>query len=356
MKFAYLIFFILLTCSLVANPIMPGPILVEINRSGDDWQITLYNLQMNEFTLDNCGLSTNSGFSEFNNGIDFYETVTVNCEDLQDSLYLDWESDYITTFFDDGYGMWEVDIWSFIPSGNWNNSINPLFDGQSLRRHEPLMDYEFLVKDSNIEGGLRTKGYLEGYVYDKYGNPMEDASVKYYRTNSWLTGIFPPASTEENGFFCSETFAKNYDVSVTMNNLVLIDTFLTVEPDSIISVDFYTSYDPVLSDDHEIELPVSFYNLSNHPNPFNPNTEISFQISDFNDQNLEIQIFNTKGQRINVIFPSLCHPELVEGRGKISVEWNGKNHSGKSCPSGVYFYKLISGDKELAANKMLLLK
>jgi hypothetical protein len=107
----------------------------------------------------------------------------------------------------------------------------------------------------------------------------------------------------------------------------------------------YTSSDPV--------LPAPKITLTNHPNPFNPSTEISFQISDFNDQNLEIQIFNTKGQRINTIPVILSAAEQCnEG----SVTWNGTNSTGKSCPSGVYFYKLVSGDKELAANKMLLLK
>ena len=355
-KIFMIIFVPIISLGLFANPIMPGPTLVEIFRDGNDWQITFQNEQVLEFTLDNCAISTNSGFSEFNDGIDFFETVTFTNEDLQDSLYIDWESDHIQSYYDDGNGMCAIDGWNFAPIANWSNSINPLFDGQSMHGTEPMMDYMFLVKDSNIEGGLRTKGILEGYVYDVNGDHLENATIKYYRTNSWLENIFYPATSDEIGFFSSEIYAKNYEVSVIMNNEVLIDTFLTVEPDSVIIVDFYTDYDPTHSEDYEIELPASFYNLSNYPNPFNPSTEISFQISDFSDQNLEIQIFNSKGQKVKTIFLSSCHPELVEGRGQISVEWNGLNSFGKNCPSGVYLYKLVSGGKELAANKMLLLK
>ena len=99
-KIFVIIIIIICYCVLVANPIVQGPILIELFRDGNDWQITLFNQEMIEFTLDNCGISTGSGFSEFNDGIDFFETVTVSNEDLQDSLYIDWESDCIITFFD----------------------------------------------------------------------------------------------------------------------------------------------------------------------------------------------------------------------------------------------------------------
>lgn len=350
MKKTFTIIFILCCIYLFANPIIAGPRLAEIYRDGEDWQITFYNMEVLEFTLDNCAISTNSGFSEFNDGIDFFETVTFTNEDLQDSLYIDWESDHIQSYYDDGNGMGNIDGWSFAPIANWSNSINPLFNGQSIRHFEPMMDYDFLVKDSNIEGGLRIKGYLNGYVYDTNNEPLENAIIKFYRTNSWLSNIFLPDTTDATGFFSSETFAKNYEVSVIMNNEVLIDTFLTVEPDSITTVVFYTEYDPVDARDHEIELPASYYQLTNHPNPFNPSTEISFQISDFNDQNLEIQIFNSKGQKITNL------PITQSQNHHISIEWDGCSIAGKSCPSGVYLYKLVSGEKELAANKMLLLK
>jgi hypothetical protein len=353
--FLFLLFLGICCVGLFANPIMEGPALVELYRNGDNWELTLLNIGVWDNTLDNCAISTTTDSVEFNSGIMFPESAetVVSNYDLQDSLYINWEGDEISTYWDAGNGYMMCYQWIFSSDGSWHNSIDPLLNGQSMKVTEPLMDYWFYVKDSNIEGGLRTKGYLEGYAFDIHGDPIENATVKYYRTNSWLMGIFPPTSTNETGFYSSETYAKNYEVSLIMNNVVLIDTFLTVEPDSIISVDFYTNYDPVHSDDHEIELSASFYNLSNFPNPFNPSTEISFQISDFNDQNLEIQIFNTKGQRINTIPVILSAAEQCnEG----SVTWNGTNSTGKSCPSGVYFYKLVSGDKELAANKMLLLK
>ncbi len=357
MKKLIIFVFIIFVGILFANPIMPGPIIVELYRDGNDWELTLYNETMFEFNLDNCALSSNYGFSEFNDEIEFLEYVTVTNDDLQDSLYINWESDVIRTYYDDGNGLEEIDNWSFAPVSYWFNSINSLYSGQSLRRHEPMMDYEFLLKDSNIEEGLRTRGIFEGYIFDVNGDPVENASIEFYRDENWLENIFLPITSNAIGFFSSEIFAKNFEVSVCLGSQVLVDTFLTIEPDSTTFIEFYTDYNPSSSDNHEISLPASYYNLSNYPNPFNPTTVISFSVPQTSSF-VTIEIFNSRGQKIKTISPSLCHPEPVEGRGetKCNVIWNGTNENNKQVPSGVYFYKLVSGGKELAANKMLLLK
>ena len=45
----------------------------------------------------------------------------------------------------------------------------------------------------------------------------------------------------------------------------------------------------------------------------------------------------------------------VEGGTKYSVTWNGKDQNNQPVASGIYFYKLKSGDIEIS-RKMLLLK
>jgi len=349
--------FIIFVGILYANPIMPGPKIVEIYRNGDNWQLTLRNDFVIELNLDNCGISTNSGFSEFNDGIDFTETATVTFDDLQDSLCIDWESDMIKAYYDEGYGLGfgATDTWFYAPITYYSSSVNPLYSGQALHEYETMMFESFLVKYSNLSGSSGIYGFLEGSVYDINNNPVENATIEFYREISWLEDIYFPAITDNQGFFNTQTYAKNYEVSACINGIAFIDTFLTIEPDSTTFVNFYTNYNPSSFDNIEIEIPSSDYNLSNYPNPFNPSTEISFQISDFSIQDLEILIFNSKGQKIKTISATLSG---VEGRGetKFSVIWNGTNKNDKQVPSGVYLYKLISDNKELAVNKMLLLK
>ena len=100
------------------------------------------------------------------------------------------------------------------------------------------------------------------------------------------------------------------------------------------------------------ELPLTDYHLSNYPNPFNPTTEISFETTNLHEES-RIEIFNSRGQKLKVI-PVILSPESSFGKG--SATWDGTNETGKSVPSGVYLYKLVSNGKELATNKMLLLK
>ncbi len=96
-------------------------------------------------------------------------------------------------------------------------------------------------------------------------------------------------------------------------------------------------------------------NLSNYPNPFNPTTTISFNLT---AENAELIIYNIKGQKVKDLSPSLCHPERVEGRGetKYSVIWDGTDENNQPVSSGIYFYKLNINGKSESVKKCLLLK
>ncbi len=85
----------------------------------------------------------------------------------------------------------------------------------------------------------------------------------------------------------------------------------------------------------------------NYPNPFNPTTTISFSLPA--EQKIELTVYNIKGQKVK---------QLVSGKlptGEHSIVWEGKDTNGKSVSTGIYFYKLKAGKKEIS-RKMLLLK
>ncbi len=89
------------------------------------------------------------------------------------------------------------------------------------------------------------------------------------------------------------------------------------------------------------------FSLSNYPNPFNPSTTISFSIQ--NDNEVELSIFNIKGQHIT----SIINEHLTKG--KHLIVWTGCDQNGHQVSSGIYFYKLKVGNKE-SVKRMLLLK
>lgn len=96
------------------------------------------------------------------------------------------------------------------------------------------------------------------------------------------------------------------------------------------------------------EIPQQSELKGNFPNPFNPTTTISFSIQ--NDNNVELSIFNIKGQKIKVLVNNKLY------KGDHSFIWNGDDELSKPVSSGVYLYYLKVNGKTNAVRKCLLLK
>jgi len=90
------------------------------------------------------------------------------------------------------------------------------------------------------------------------------------------------------------------------------------------------------------EIPVDFYLYSNYPNPFNPSTKIKFDIP--NSSFVKMVVYNSLGQEVT----TLVDEKLSAG--SYETSWDGSN-----CPSGVYFYRLVT-DEYVSVKKILLIK
>lgn len=88
--------------------------------------------------------------------------------------------------------------------------------------------------------------------------------------------------------------------------------------------------------------PVSYQLFQNFPNPFNPQTDISFSVAD--DSKVTLTLYNTLGQQV---------AQLVNGdykKGIYSIKFDGSNYA-----SGVYFYRITAGSFT-DEKKMVLVK
>ncbi len=92
--------------------------------------------------------------------------------------------------------------------------------------------------------------------------------------------------------------------------------------------------------------------LKNYPNPFNPETWIPYQLTAPADA--VITIYDVRGNLIRTL--DLGHqPAGTYYRRSRAAYWNGRNNSGESVASGLYYYTLSAGDFT-ATRKMLLRK
>jgi|GEM_PF-6299505 len=85
----------------------------------------------------------------------------------------------------------------------------------------------------------------------------------------------------------------------------------------------------------------------NYPNPFNPETSISFSLAEAGPVTLEI--FNSRGQHVKTLFDGY----MTEG--EHTILWNGRDEAGWETGSGVYFYRIRQG-KYTSNGKMILMK
>ncbi len=82
-------------------------------------------------------------------------------------------------------------------------------------------------------------------------------------------------------------------------------------------------------------LPKGYALEQNHPNPFNPETAIRFQLPEAT--HVVLKIFNTLGEEIY----TLADGQYAAGYHR--VLWNGKGTNGNAVASGVYLYQLRAG-------------
>jgi hypothetical protein len=87
---------------------------------------------------------------------------------------------------------------------------------------------------------------------------------------------------------------------------------------------------------------------NNYPNPFNPETLISFSTTEA-VENTVIIIYNLKGQKIKTLLNEILPA------GDHTVNWNGTDDNGKNVSSGVYLYKMQAGNY-IETKKMILIK
>ncbi len=99
---------------------------------------------------------------------------------------------------------------------------------------------------------------------------------------------------------------------------------LTVNDGSIITA--------VRARNEDATLPKDFALRQNFPNPFNPATEISYELP--RQSQVVLTVFNLMGQKVK----TLVNGKITAGRHTVS--WDGTDEAGRSLASGVYIYRL----------------
>ncbi len=213
---------------------------------------------------------------------------------------------------------------------------------------------------------LCLNGYaVPGFLYPGYG------SLEWHvRPGSQDNWIFADIDSDQLLAYVGEECVEMYFASGLLQNLEsarvavftteymgVMDDVVPSNPNSpsspevgiehAYSISDYLSLlgnDPV---DSDVAIPYTNSLGANFPNPFNPSTLIPFTIQ--NQGLVSLNIYNIQGQLVETLVDS----ELNSGQH--AVLWNGESSTGVPVSSGIYFYRLQTGNYQ-AIRKMTFIK
>ena len=187
----------------------------------------------------------------------------------------------------------QKEAWAFILSGHLEGKQE--YDG-----------YQIKVRN------LRTNSIMTTQVQDNYfAAATADLS---YRNVVQVGDKMEVTITDTDGY----TVSDKYSFQVTPTDLT--NAFLSVKLDNI-------------------GTPKHSELLQNYPNPFNPETWIPYRLSE--DSNVSITIYDATGNVVQTLSLGFRSVGFYQDRGRAAY-WNGKNASGESVASGLYFYQLTT--------------
>jgi hypothetical protein len=111
-----------------------------------------------------------------------------------------------------------------------------------------------------------------------------------------------------------------------------------------------SEFEWVLLDEASIQPPPGFAGirqLGAWPNPFNPQTNIRFNLG--RQQQVRLAVFDIDGRLVRIL------ADQVMGSGEQNFTWDGRNQQGRLASSGTYIL-LVEGQHDLQTQKLMLLK
>ncbi|MBN2829172.1 MAG: T9SS type A sorting domain-containing protein [Candidatus Cloacimonetes bacterium] len=271
-------------------------------------------------------------------------------EEIQDNMYNEIDISDVNA----KQGL--VGYWSF------NDETDPTEDLSDNNNNGDLIQGAvFGIQNPNVEPPVILPVELslfaamatnDGYVGLRWITQSETNVAGYYvyrsiesdiATAMRVSPLIPAQnqSTETEYYFVDEEVMPNTEYNFWLQN---IDISGNIDFHGPVSV-FVNDYDD--SDNTPETQPLIAGIQSIYPNPFNPTTTISYQLS--NDSDVQILIFNTLGKLVR------SFNEGHKAKGTSKVTWDGFDASGNACSSGIYFIQLIA-DNDSYMSKAVMMK
>ena len=197
---------------------------------------------------------------------------------------------------------------------------------------------------NNILGSGRLDDAYKVNFY-KEGNSVEMSANGFVSAIQMTISHSPEASFE----FTGESMVSSYLTEDSSTTLIIVvpeqGSLFKVDSDQDIAIeDIKVANSSGLISSTVVD---QFALMSSYPNPFNPETTISFEL--FSNSNIDLAIYNMVGQRVATLMNGF------QENGSYDVQWSGTDSNGTELASGIYMVKLVT-DQGVVTNKVTLLK
>ena len=257
-------------------------------------------------------------------------------------LYTDVLPYYLDDFNGDGFDDFYVTIENKLFFG----SID--FNGAEYLEFVSSEEYDNYGQNAGSLGDINNDGYsdilLGATGHKNTAGVMVGASYIHLGSSSLDTtaDFFLEGETKWSGFGYSGGLLGDINSDGFVEFYISAFKYPDID-NKLGKVYVYSMKDFVVGVDERIDIiPKEFILKQNHPNPFNPTTQLGYQIPKSGFVNLVV--YNPLGQVVSTLVNE------HQKNGKYSVQFNASN-----LPSGVYFYKLHVGEFS-SVKKMLLTK
>ena len=185
---------------------------------------------------------------------------------------------------------------------------------------------------TSIKSDVNGNVYVAGYSYGT-GTQEDFATVKYNSNGDQQWAEIFNGDADSSDIAASLAIDQSGNIYTSGYSYVTSSgfDFITIKYSQTVGVNQISG-----------NLPEKFLLEQNYPNPFNPNTNIRYTIEEAGYTSLTV--YNSVGIELSALIS-----ENLQA-GSYSAEFNAENY-----PSGVYYYKLTSGDFT-QVKKMILLK
>jgi hypothetical protein len=216
--------------------------------------------------------------------------------------------------------------WGSLPDGNYRWAVKAIYtDGVTS-----------LPSFSNILSNNIPIGTIVGSVRNKDNAAIAGATV----TAGILTAI-----TSTTGVYALVVPVGTYTVTASATGY----SRQTVE-DVVVNLDQSTTVNFVLkqtdADDPLIPVVATALN-GNYPNPFNPETTISYSIKE--PGKVRLEVYNIKGQLVRTLV------DEDQATGHYKLVFNARDDGGRSLASGVYLLRMVAPGYQ-KSSRMILMK